>query len=529
MNLLAIDWVVLLLFMGVLAVAAIVSRKLTKSVAQYTVAGRSLGVWLGLSTGNAEGLGLISIAALCEQGFKSGFGFIWVGIIGLLLIHIPLFGILGLGIQRYRATKVQTLPQYYEMRYSRNVRIFAGITLGIGGVLNMAIFPIVESQLLIAFIGLPETFQLLGTTFQTVHVVLFCVLGLALLFTIVGGMVSVVITDYIQSVIMVVSLTVACFILIFKVGIGNMQAAMNTHLGEAAFNPFKAQSIGILFIVNFILIAITNRLAFAPSLQKFAAAKNEKVVKQMYLLANIFTHGRGMMIIICGIAALAVFGPSVPEGQNPAVYSRIVGGLVLGKFLPPVLMGFALAGFIFASISTNDSYLLSWSSILTNDVICVLRKKTFTPKQHLTVLRLICLLMAIFLFAFGLWYDPKESILQYMYLTGAIFSGCGLITWLGLYWKRTTSMAAWCGLFTGLLLPTIWMLVNQFGWYPEESSLRNILNTNSVTFLSIILPVFIMIVVSLLLPSQTKFVDYGARLQGGQKNEETTEGVSHEA
>ena len=117
------------------------ARRFMRSVAQFTVAGREMGMWLGLSTSVAEGIGLVSIANSCQLGFTSGFSYIWMSMVALLLINLPLFSIIGLGIKRYRATKVQTLPQYYEMRYSPNVRLFAGFALALGGVLNMAIFP----------------------------------------------------------------------------------------------------------------------------------------------------------------------------------------------------------------------------------------------------------------------------------------------------------------------------------------------------------------------------------------------------
>jgi solute:Na+ symporter, SSS family len=519
LNMLGIDWVILVVFLGILVFSALISRKLTKSVAQFTVAGRSMGMWLGLSSGNAEAMGLISIAALCQQGFIHGFAYIWLGVFMLLILHIPIFGILGLGIQRYRATKVQTLPQYFEMRYSRGIRLFAGIVLAVGGVLNMAIFPAVESQLLIAFIGIPETVSIMGLTLSSFHVILFILLFLALFFTVIGGMVSVVITDYVQSVIMFVGITVATYLVIDKVGLGGIKNAIESNLDDAAFNPFLGQSLGVVFIVSVFITTFLMRLSFAPHLQRFASAKNEKVVRQMYLLSNVFAHGRIMMISVWGIAALALFGAVVPVGQNPEAYQRIVGGLVLAEVMPPVIMGIVLAGFLFASISTNDSYILSWSSIITNDIICAFRKKAFTHKQHILVLRLTCLGVAVFLFLFGLWYDPKESIVQYMYLTATIFCGCGIISWFGLYWKRANTAGAWCALILALVMPIVWLSINQLapGWIPKNSG---IINNDNVTLFCLIVPSLMLVIISLCSSKKTGYVDYGKRLKEIQECEQ---------
>ena len=514
MNFSFIDGVVFLFFMALLAVCAVFANRLTKSVAHYTVAARKLGLWLGLSTGNAEGMGLVSIAALCQQGYIHGFAYIWLGIIALVLVHIPLFGILGVGIMRFRATRVQTLPQYYEMRYSKSIRIFAGVTLAIGGILNMAIFPVVESQVLIAFLGLPPSFTLFGVSIAMFPCFLFIILALALFFTIVGGMVSVVVTDYIQSVIMFVSLTAATYLIVYKVGISAIKAGLETNLGDAGFNPLSTDSIGAVFLIVVLLSSVVNRLAFSPTLQKISSAKDHKVVKQMYLLSNIFVHGRYMMLILWGVAALALLGADTPAGQETETYQRIVGAIMLGKLMPPVLMGLILAGFIFASISTNDSYLLSWSSIIANDVICTVSKKTLTGKEHIRLLRFVSTGVAIFIFCFGLWYDPKESIIQYMYLTGAIFGGCGLLTWFGLYWRRATNAGAWVCLMLALFIPTGWMLFQQSTDYlTNRPDLAKYINNDTVSLFAMIFPAIVFVIISLFTRKSGGFVDYGKQLK----------------
>jgi SSS family solute:Na+ symporter len=171
MTLTRADWTIAALMVGGLIWAGYYGRSLVRSVAQFTIAGRGTGTWLGISTGAAEAMGLICIATGVQTGFTSGFSWMWVSM-SMTIMSIILFGILGLGIMRYRATNVHTLPQYFEMRYSRGLRIFSGISLSVGGVLNMAIFPIVESHFLIAFLGLPPVVHPLGPAMPTFAFVL---------------------------------------------------------------------------------------------------------------------------------------------------------------------------------------------------------------------------------------------------------------------------------------------------------------------------------------------------------------------
>ena len=148
MHLHWIDWTIVVAgFSFYLAWAIYLSRK-CRSVADYLVSGRKVRMWLGMGAGIAGEMGLISIAAMCEQGYQHGYSFVLINILSLV-ITVPLFGVFGFGIERFRATRCMSVPQYIEMRFSKNLRIAVGIVNCFAGVLQMCIFPI--SCLLIAF------------------------------------------------------------------------------------------------------------------------------------------------------------------------------------------------------------------------------------------------------------------------------------------------------------------------------------------------------------------------------------------
>ena len=492
------------------------ARRLTRSVSHFTVAGREVGMWLGLDMSMlAEGIGLISIANSCQQGFVNGFSVIWLNLGGLLLIDIPLFGIIGLGIKRYRATNVQTLPQFYEMRYGRAVRIFAGMTLALGGVLNMAIFPIVGSQFLMEFLSIPNRALLDLGFYQlgTFHLVLFIVLSLACFFTMIGGMVAVILTDYIQSVLIFISITVITVLILKATGISGIREAIDTHLGDTAFNPLSTKSIGPVFVAVFLLGAITHRLAFPPVLQKMSAARSPEVVRKMFLLSTIFGQGRGMLLVVWGVAALALFGPAVPDGYAPEIYHRLVGAKMIRLLTDgiPFLKGIILAGFIFAFISTVDSYMLSWASLIGNDCICAIRRKRLSSSRHVALLRWCSIGIAGFIFFFGCWYDPKQTILQYFYLTGVIFGACGLLTWFGLYWRRSSPAGAWACLTLGLLVPVSWFAFQRH--LPEGTVVPPWVNDDTAALAGTVLPALALIGFSLLTRPKGSFIDYGQKLK----------------
>lgn len=520
MHLTHADWIIALVLVAGLVWAGLYGRRLVKSVAQFTVAGREMGMWLGISTGQAEAMGLICIATSVQNGFTSGFSWVWVLMVMTLIGIVP-FGIYGLGIMRYRATNVQTLPQYFEIRYSRGVRIFSGISLGIGGVLNMAIFPIVEAHFMIAFLDLPAAVALMGLSIPTFPLVLLGILGMAMFFTALGGMVSVTITEYVQAALMTFSLTIITFLIIHKAGVGNMTRTLETHLGAAGFNPFAKHGLGTAFVLAMLIGSFVSRLAFPPALQKFSSAKNPKVARQQLLWSSIFGQGRTIMFTMWGIAALVLMGPATPAGVNSENYQRVLGGIMLRQITPPVLMGITLASFIFASVSTVNVYLLSWSSVIANDVVCSLRGKPYAPEQHIKILRGACIGVAAFIFLWGLYYRPSEHILQWFVITGTIFGGSGLIAWFGLYWKRATTGGAWAALLSAVIIPVGWILFKQeFPHVLDGGGLcARYCTQDNVGLFSAVFPAFLLVVVSLLSLKPTHFVDFGARLREVQARE----------
>ena len=101
MHVQGIDWVIVGAgFLFYLTWAIYLNRK-CRSVADYLVSGRSVRMWLGMGAGIAGEIGLIDIAAMCEQGYRNGYSFVLLNLLSLLIV-VPLFGVFGFGIERFR-------------------------------------------------------------------------------------------------------------------------------------------------------------------------------------------------------------------------------------------------------------------------------------------------------------------------------------------------------------------------------------------------------------------------------------------
>lgn len=457
-----IDWCIAFAFLGIMIAIGLSLRKYARTMADFLVAGRKVRKFLGLGSQRAEGVGLSSIAAYAQQGFQHGFAFLWIGIINKIW-QIPIFGILGFGIKRFRATRCMTIAQYIEERYqSKGLRTFIGVVLAISGIINMSIFPKVESTFLIAFAGLPDTFQLGSLEVSTMPVLMAILLFLAVFFAFLGGMITVIVTDFAQAIILIGTLIFVGVFTLVKVGVGPIHESLQSNLGQGAYNPFISGSYGWTWILWTFLLGTFIKFSFAPEVQRLASSDSPETARKMELIAAFFGTGQGAFILMLGIGALALFGTTVPDSMDAETYHRFVAALYLKEALPPILMGIAFAALLFASISTNDSYLLSWSTVIVNDIIAPLRKKHFEYKGHMFAIRLTIIVIAVVMLLWSLLYKAHESIIEYMYLSGTIMAGIGISVLFGLYWKRANKAGAYAAIITCVVVSLSDMLGNQF-------------------------------------------------------------------
>jgi SSS family solute:Na+ symporter len=112
-----------------------------------------------------------------------------------------------------------------------------------------------------------------------------------------------------------------------------------------------------------------------------------------------------------------------------------------------------------AEMSTDSSYLLTWSSILYNDIVSPLRKKPFTDRQGLYVNRLIIVVIGVFLLFYGLWYQLPGRVWDYLSITGNIYlSSISVLVVACCYWRRANAVGAVAAILGGALAPVLFLL-----------------------------------------------------------------------
>ena len=191
MHLSWIDYAIVLIYVGGTIVAGTLARGAVKGISDFLVAGRGLKTHMAVATYVSTGLGLVTVMYMAEEGFKYGFVPFIFGV--MALITTVIIGRTGFIVSRLRHLQVMTVPEFYELKYTRGVRLLGGIILTLAGTLNMGLFPILGRKFVVGFPGLAKEY---------VNYVMVAMLVIVVFYTLMGGMVSVVLTDFAQFVLL---------------------------------------------------------------------------------------------------------------------------------------------------------------------------------------------------------------------------------------------------------------------------------------------------------------------------------------
>ncbi len=224
MNLHLIDWLIVGTGISMLMALAVYVKRYMRSVSDFLAANRMAGRYI-VSVSNGFG-GAISMVALWEMTYANGLPAQW----GMMLMSmvILVIAISGFVVYRLRETRALTLAQFFEMRYSRRFRMFAGALSCVSGFLNYGIFPAVTAKFVMMFFGFPDSFEVLGVDVPVFPALMAFNLGIALYIACSGGQISIMLTDFFQGMIMMVVFLAVMFFFFDKFGWDEVMAGLRT-------------------------------------------------------------------------------------------------------------------------------------------------------------------------------------------------------------------------------------------------------------------------------------------------------------
>ena len=447
-SLTLLDGGIIAIYLLITMVAGVAIRRYVRRVEDFIVAGREMNVYLGIASLAATEFGIVTCMYAAQNGYDKGFA----GAIPGLLTFAAMFlvGYTGFCIKPLRDSGVMTIPELFEKRFGPRVRWAAGVVIVLGGLLNMGVFLRMGGDFLVNVAHLdPKYLEIMMTSL---------LVGVAI-YTILGGMLSVLVTDFLQFVVMSAGLIVTTFLILGKVGWGAMVDAVEVHHGAGGFNPFANPTMGWSYVIFNTLLNTAAVLTWQTQIARVLSAKDSATGRKVYTRTSFFFVARWLVPGLWGIAALALLTPEQTPQDSILAMPRM-----LGMVLPAGLMGLLIAAMLAADMSTDASYMLTWSSVIYNDILAPFRKTKWSEKKGLFWNRTIVALIGVFLLVYGLWYKIEGDAWTYLGITGTIYlSSMSTLLVACCYWKRANNWGAVAAIVFGALGPVATLVFQKFG------------------------------------------------------------------
>lgn len=506
-----LDWIIIIVALLLVLGFGLYTQTYMRSVADFLSAGRVARRYL-LAIGKSEmAAGAVIYVAVFEGIAGAGFTNAWWGAItGPIGLAVA---IMGFVVYRYRETRAMTLAQFFEIRYSRNFRLFMGFLGFVAGLLNFSVMPTVGAHLMVYFLGLPPEFHIGGATIQTFIPLMGTFLLINFVIASSGGILTVMMTNCIEGLLSQIFYVFLIVGLMWMFSWAEISHTLTDRPpGQSLINPMDTSGLKD-FNIWWVLMSASFNIYGTMAWQNQSAYNSAPLTPHEARMSNLLgiwkLTGCGMvMTLLCICAMTYLHEPRFATGasqvheivshiSDPDMQKQMTIPIAVICLLPIGLKGALCAAMLLGLFGGDSSHLHSWSSVLIQDFILPRRKKPLTPEQHIRLLRIAIAGVALFVFLFGIILNPHEYIYMWWAITTAIFvSGAGVAIIGGLYWKKGTAAGAWAGSLVGSTLAIAGIIANQYDahFYGHHFPL----NGTQVSFLTMLIAVATYVVVSLL-------------------------------
>ncbi len=440
--------VIVLYILAIIFVGLWFSRKKKKTSKGYFLAGKSL-TWsvIGASL-FASNISTVHLVGFAESGFREGLvwgNFEWFSafeLIVLAFIFIPF----------YLRTKITTLPEFLEKRYDNRSRVI------------LAIFSILAALFMhigVSFYAGAVVFEeIFGLNIVISIIIIAVVTGI---YTIIGGLSSVVITEAIQTVILILGSLTITLLAIFKlpeVGIHSYDAL------KEAVDPnrlkvvdFDTSKTGFTFsdiLFGHLVLGIWYWCTDQTIVQRVLGARSEKQAKLGALFAGFLKILPVFLMIVPGILAFALFHDQIAENTKNALPILIV------ELMPIGLKGLMIAALLAAVMSSVAAALNSCSTLVVYDIFDKLRPG-LTDKAKIRIGRITGVAVLVLATAWSPFLGNLGAIFALINQMFSIFAPSIVAVFLwGILSRKGTANASFWTLLGGSLFAGSIFLIEKY-------------------------------------------------------------------
>ena len=401
----------------------------------YLLAGRSMG-WIVVAISQlASLLSAISYLGNPGEAYAYDLSLLLYNICGFLAVPIVIY----LFLNFFYRLQIASIYEYLERRFNYPTRALASVIFIAARLAWMATIVTAISLVMETLTGLEPSACIIATTV------------IATIYTLVGGMKTIIWTDVVQFFLFVAGLAGAVLLIVRKDGSGELvQVVFNADkLRMFHFSLDPAARITVWACITAGVINGVANLTDQVSMQRYLSCKSLRDAQKAVWLKPLLTIPVTILTFLLGLALFAHYqlNPALAEGFDRPdkafphfILNEMTGGLA----------GIIIAAIFAAAMSSIDSGIHTISTVCVEDYYKRLINPDATDRRCLWLARALTLLWAIVIVVVALVFAGRSTIVEMAFAVSAPFFGCAVgIFLLGTSTRRAVSAGVFCGALIG--------------------------------------------------------------------------------
>ena len=345
------------------------------------------------------------------------------------------FVILSFLAPRFRGATVKTVPEYFRRRYGKASGLVTAI------IMFLPLIGLTAGQFIASAVILST---MLGINYQVAVIIVAVVVTV---YSIMGGLWSVTLTDFIQVFLIVIGMIIAVpFALNYAGGWSNVVA----NVPEGTLSMF--QGYDAFAVISLVIMYVATFSVGQEAVSRFYAARDGKAAKGGAWLAALINFIYAFIPTILGIITLAL----ITMGKFNAADFESVGAryalpVLAMEVMPAIICGLLFSGIISATMSSSDSDLLGAGSIFANDIYKIVIKPEATDAQVMKVTKVTMCFVGVASMLIAL-FNTQSLITILMFCFTLRAAGSFFPYVLGHYWGKASTAGTIASLIAGTIV-----------------------------------------------------------------------------
>ena len=420
--------VIVVLYLLVMLFIGWWSSKKISSNTDFMVAGRRLGPFLMAGTLAATEIGGGSSLGVVQQGMQNhGISAAWY-----IITMGFAFVILTFLAPKFRAATVKTVPEYFRRRYGKSAGLITAI------IMLLPLIGLTAGQFIASSVILST---MLGISYKTAVIIVALVVTI---YSIMGGLWSVTLTDFIQVFLIIIGMIIA---VPFAMNLAGGWSNVVANVPAETFDMFKGYSP--MAVVSLTIMYVATFTVGQEAVSRYYAARDGKAAKQGSILAAIINFIYAFIPAILGIITLALINMGKFNAEDFAdVGARYALPVLAMEAMPAVICGLLFAGIISATMSSSDSDLLGAGSIFANDIYRAVLKPDASSEEVMKVTKIVMAVVGVVSMFIAL-FNTSSLVTLLMFCFTLRAAGAFFPYVLGHYWNGASLAGTIASLISG--------------------------------------------------------------------------------